>query len=374
MTSPEQSLVVGRMHPRDRREDADQLALLAGTTREEVESRRRGRLVHSAERKTRDFTVGSRGGVRIPIRRVKGGYKWGSKGKVYRNRKDAERQAAAAYASGYKKSMSWFNVLKLSGKELTNHVPFADEKFYRDITPKDKLGYTVRNLTITRPHFEGKSRNVGALDKDDLQVVRTMIGAKGQDKQLNFSFASPDNEDYLVSWRRVTDMRRELPGSGILEGRNRQTGRGLGHTSPSNGIIVFDSVYPTDIDKFKGAIDRIKHVMKKNKVQRITNLWIGDDDRWKKVLGKKETAPTVTWSDDDEEYLKKLKDKNKKHREKKRKFGNQYRGDGRYQFREEEIKRLEERKTKALGTGKKKIGRTSDQPPNPFKRDDLDDN
>ena len=159
--------------------------------------------------------------------------------------------------------MSWFNVLKLSGKELTNHVPFADEKFYRDITPKDKLGYTVRNLTITRPHFEGKSRNVGALDKDDLQVVRTMIGAKGQDKQLNFSFASPDNEDYLVSWRRVTDMERELPGSGILEGRNRQTGRGLGHTSPSNGIIVFDSVYPTDIDKFKGAIDRIKHVMKK---------------------------------------------------------------------------------------------------------------
>ena len=63
MTSPEQSLVVGRMHPRDRREDADQLALLAGTTREEVESRRRGRLARSVERKTRDFTVGSRGGV-----------------------------------------------------------------------------------------------------------------------------------------------------------------------------------------------------------------------------------------------------------------------------------------------------------------------
>jgi len=48
----------------------------------------------------------------MPIRKVKGGYKWGSKGKVYRNRKDAERQAAAAYASGYKKSMDWFDTLK----------------------------------------------------------------------------------------------------------------------------------------------------------------------------------------------------------------------------------------------------------------------
>lgn len=38
----------------------------------------------------------------MPIRKVEGGYKWGSKGKVYKNRKDAERQAAAAYASGYK--------------------------------------------------------------------------------------------------------------------------------------------------------------------------------------------------------------------------------------------------------------------------------
>jgi len=53
----------------------------------------------------------------MPIRRVKGGYKWGKKGKVYRNRKDAERQAAAAYASGYKKSMDWFDTLKIDDIE-----------------------------------------------------------------------------------------------------------------------------------------------------------------------------------------------------------------------------------------------------------------
>jgi hypothetical protein len=38
----------------------------------------------------------------MPIRKVSGGYKWGSSGKVYKARAGAERQAAAAYASGYK--------------------------------------------------------------------------------------------------------------------------------------------------------------------------------------------------------------------------------------------------------------------------------
>ena len=38
----------------------------------------------------------------VPIRKVKGGYKWGSKGKVYKSRKGAARQARAAYAHGYK--------------------------------------------------------------------------------------------------------------------------------------------------------------------------------------------------------------------------------------------------------------------------------
>jgi hypothetical protein len=29
-------------------------------------------------------------------------YRWGDSGKLYRNRSDAEKQASAAYASGYK--------------------------------------------------------------------------------------------------------------------------------------------------------------------------------------------------------------------------------------------------------------------------------
>lgn len=38
----------------------------------------------------------------MPVHKVPGGYKWGSTGKVYPTREQAERQARAAYASGYR--------------------------------------------------------------------------------------------------------------------------------------------------------------------------------------------------------------------------------------------------------------------------------
>lgn len=38
----------------------------------------------------------------MPVRKVKGGYQWGTKGKVYKTRAGAERQAQAAYAHGYR--------------------------------------------------------------------------------------------------------------------------------------------------------------------------------------------------------------------------------------------------------------------------------
>ena len=39
----------------------------------------------------------------MPIHKVKGGYKWGGHGKVYKTKAGAVKQARAAYASGYKK-------------------------------------------------------------------------------------------------------------------------------------------------------------------------------------------------------------------------------------------------------------------------------
>lgn len=38
----------------------------------------------------------------MPTRKVKGGYKWGRKGKTYKKKKQALRQARAIYASGWR--------------------------------------------------------------------------------------------------------------------------------------------------------------------------------------------------------------------------------------------------------------------------------
>ncbi len=41
----------------------------------------------------------------MPVRKVKGGYRWGKHGKIYRGRgakKKARKQGKAAYANGYR--------------------------------------------------------------------------------------------------------------------------------------------------------------------------------------------------------------------------------------------------------------------------------
>ena len=38
----------------------------------------------------------------MPVRKVKGGYRWGKSGKTYKTKAEAERQGRAIYASGYK--------------------------------------------------------------------------------------------------------------------------------------------------------------------------------------------------------------------------------------------------------------------------------
>lgn len=42
----------------------------------------------------------------MPIKKVKGGFKWGNSGHVYPNREGAVRQAQAAYAHGYRENQS----------------------------------------------------------------------------------------------------------------------------------------------------------------------------------------------------------------------------------------------------------------------------
>lgn len=39
----------------------------------------------------------------MPVRKVKNGYQWGTSGKIYPTKEQAEKQGKAIYASGYKK-------------------------------------------------------------------------------------------------------------------------------------------------------------------------------------------------------------------------------------------------------------------------------
>lgn len=71
----------------------------------------------------------------MPIRKVSGGYKWGSHGKVYKNRQGAVRQAMAAYANGYRGE----------GVEITENI--------KDIAPR-KLS-SVPGLKYTVSHVGG---------------------------------------------------------------------------------------------------------------------------------------------------------------------------------------------------------------------------
>ena len=258
--------------------------------------------------------------------------------------------------------MGWFDILKISGKELLNAVEFSDTHYKDQQTPKSDHGYRVRNTTMTRPHFDGKSQSVGALDKDDLQVVRI----------LNFSFAAPDNEDYIVTWRRVP-LDRELPGSGLFQvrgGEARPKPTGFGHNDAPRGIVVFDSVYPTDVNQWEDPIENIEEKMAANEVTDVLSLWPNDSERWTKVKGQEEDEPEVNWTPQDDKDLQNYYDKQRKYREKKRRLGNKYKGDGGYNFRETEIARLEKKKKKATGGDKKQIGnkrkRKGGGPPNPF--------
>jgi hypothetical protein len=39
----------------------------------------------------------------MPVRKVKGGWRWGRHGKIYKTKAAAQRQARAAYAHGYRR-------------------------------------------------------------------------------------------------------------------------------------------------------------------------------------------------------------------------------------------------------------------------------
>ena len=71
----------------------------------------------------------------MPIKKVKGGYKWGKSGKVYPTKAQAAKQARAAYASGYKSYQTGGSVTVTEEEEPSAAVQAireADKKFKRE--------------------------------------------------------------------------------------------------------------------------------------------------------------------------------------------------------------------------------------------------
>jgi len=146
----------------------------------------------------------------MPIRKVKGGYKWGKRGKVYRSRKDAERQAAAAYASGYKKSMDWFDDIVNKKKESFTEVSpspfgfagptdrtFTDKEFNdflidievrvdkigrKNMDPRDRVivGNLIMELTdLAKDRKNNKDNKVSLEFKEKLFKLETILDNYG---------------------------------------------------------------------------------------------------------------------------------------------------------------------------------------------------
>ena len=130
----------------------------------------------------------------MPIRKVKGGYKWGKRGKVYRSRKDAERQAAAAYASGYKKSMAWFDDMLNKKKEpFTGDSPSP----FGFAGPTDRT-FTDREFNQFIIDVERRVDNIGRknMDPKDRVIIGNLMMELG-----DLADARKNNKDGKVSFQ-----------------------------------------------------------------------------------------------------------------------------------------------------------------------------
>ena len=58
----------------------------------------------------------------MPVHKVKGGYKWGKTGKTYPTKAQADKQARAIYANGWKETNENNNVVKLSQDQLNEII------------------------------------------------------------------------------------------------------------------------------------------------------------------------------------------------------------------------------------------------------------
>jgi tRNA A-37 threonylcarbamoyl transferase component Bud32 len=119
----------------------------------------------------------------MPVKPVKRknkiiGYKWGSKGKVYSTKKDAEKQARAAYANGYQGSRFLFEPIDFAKKEEKISVG------------KHRRGKTwiqpfIRRQKVNVENNSDKNKRNAALALGAIVGVQALLNAKNLKNSLS---------------------------------------------------------------------------------------------------------------------------------------------------------------------------------------------
>ena len=101
----------------------------------------------------------------MPVRKVKGGFKWGKSGKVYKTKKEAEAQGRAIYASGYGKRK------RKDPRVGTGKKPKGSgRRLYTDENPKD----TVRIKFATIKDARATVRKVKRVRKSYARKIQIL--------------------------------------------------------------------------------------------------------------------------------------------------------------------------------------------------------
>ncbi len=108
----------------------------------------------------------------MPIHRAKGGWQWGSHGKVYRSRKKAAKQAAAAYANGYREHVDHLRWL-IDGLDL---VWYGDALQMEAKKPSKKAGASDHEMDA---FYQTWTKGVSKIVSDAfIKVVMRKYGVK----------------------------------------------------------------------------------------------------------------------------------------------------------------------------------------------------
>ena len=92
----------------------------------------------------------------MPVQKIKGGYRWGKTGKVYKTKAAAERQGKAIYASGYSKGGS--TPTPTNKKLYNSKVAQAKQKF--DVWPSAYASaWVVKEYKKAGGKYSGTTKN-----------------------------------------------------------------------------------------------------------------------------------------------------------------------------------------------------------------------